>query len=100
MRFHSRIDETLSITPRSSLNHPERSEGRIANCYSLKVWMQPVNFSAAGIERLKVLEESRREMQRECELHGSLKGTWWPPPVASRDIQPAQANHMPTNFDN
>lgn len=64
MRFHSGGVESLSVTPSSSLNHPEQSEGRIANCYSLKDWMQLVNFSAAGMERLRVLEKSRREAQR------------------------------------
>ena len=59
MRFHRGVDESLS----EALNVPERSDGRIANSYSSKIWMQLENFSAAGIKRLKVLEKSRREVQ-------------------------------------
>lgn len=63
MRFHSRVNVSLSLTPKGSLNHPESSESRMANCYTLKAWTQPVNFSAVGTERLKVLKESRKEVQ-------------------------------------
>lgn len=75
MRFHSEVDENLSVTPNSSLNHPERSEGRIANCYSLKVWMHPVSFSV-DIKKLKVLKESRKDVQ-----HGGVSsvGHWEAP---------------------
>lgn len=62
--------------------------------------MQLVNFGTVAIEGLKVLEEPRKEGQRSSVSSTGHQKVPVATSCGSRDIQPAQANHVPTNFDN